>query len=137
MSNFTLPMLEAIYARVLVKPTTIQNRVCSDNVYDSFLREFCTKENIAYQSFGTLKANLHLLISEPVQILARNANISEAIALYYLIMNLNLVVVNGTTSADRMRQDVAGHAIVQDWKIPNPGIWARLMSNFGLLINIK
>lgn len=105
-SNVTLPVLEAIYKSSTTKPSVVQNRFYPQTGFDVALRAFCTSHDITYQSFWTLTGNPALLRSEPVVSLAQYCAVELPVALYALVMNAGIMVLNGTTSASHMRQDL-------------------------------
>lgn len=133
-SNVTLPVLQAIYDHSTVKPSVVQNRFYPQTRYDVPLRTFCTDLKIMYQSFWTLTGNPALLRSEPVSSLSQAANIEPSMALYSLVMELDIVVLNGTTSMDHMRQDFGGIHEVRQWIMLHPGDWTVISQAFQQLI---
>ncbi|MCB4800394.1 hypothetical protein LG649_16215, partial [Tamlana sp. PT2-4] len=76
---------------------------------------------MTYQSFWTLTANPHLLKSPPVETLAHQVGSSLPVALYGLVLGLGKVsVLDGTTNAERMRDDLQGVQQILDWQSANP-----------------
>ena len=133
-SNTSLSVLEALYNSASVKPSVVQNRFYAAEKYDVQLRRFCREKNIAYQSFWTLTANPKLLVSEPVVNLAGSSGVPSAVALYGLVMSLGITVLNGTTSAQHMREDLDGVKRVQAWAAENPSDWEVITRDFRRLI---
>ncbi|KAJ4358815.1 hypothetical protein N0V95_002737 [Ascochyta clinopodiicola] len=125
-SNVTLPVLREIYNTSTVKPSVVQNRFYPQTRYDGPLRAFCKEHGITYQSFWTLTGNPKLLKSKPVVELAQAAEVSVPIALYALVMDLGVEVLNGTTSAEHMEDDLEGIRQVRNWALSNSSQWARL-----------
>ncbi|KAF2459664.1 aldo-keto reductase-like protein [Lineolata rhizophorae] len=122
-SNVTAPELQAIYESAKVKPAVVQNRFYPATRYDVPVRDFCTKNGILYESFWTLTANPQLRMSEPVRGLSQLAGVSGEVALYALVMDLGIAVLNGTTSAQRMREDLEAIVTVKKWAGEHPGEW--------------
>jgi len=119
-SNVTLPVLQAIQENATVKPAVVQNRFYPQTRYDVPLRAFCREHNIMYQSFWTLTGNPSLVRSEPVAALARAIGVGLPVALYALVIDQGVVVLNGTTSSDHMRADLEGIDKVRDWALSEP-----------------
>ena len=133
-SNVPLGMLEDIYENSSVKPSVVQNRFYPSTGYDVELREFCIERGIMYQSFWTLTGNPGLLASETVAKLADSAKVSNASALYSLVMNLGVVVLNGTTSTQHMQDDLTEIKEVQKWATSYPDDWKAIMEGFASLL---
>jgi diketogulonate reductase-like aldo/keto reductase len=129
-SNVTLPVLQAIFDSCKVKPSVVQNRFYPQTRHDVPLRAFCREHRITYQSFWTLTGNPVLLKSKPVVMLSRAVGVSPQVALYALAIDAGIEVLNGTTSAEHMREDLEGVAKVQDWAPLNSHEWNGITSNF-------
>lgn len=136
-SNVTLPVLREIYNTSTVKPSVVQNRFYAQTRYDGPLRAFCREQGILYQSFWTLTGNPKLLKSKPVLELAQAADVSVPIALYALVMDLGVEVLNGTTSAEHMREDLAGIQRVREWAGLNPRRWVQIAAGADALVEIE
>lgn len=133
-SNVTLPVVREIYNTSKVKPSVVQNRFYAQTRYDGPLRAFCREHGITYQSFWTLTGNPKLLKSKPVVELAQAAEISVPTALYALVVDLGIEVLNGTTSAEHMREDLQSMRKVHNWVVSCPEQWVRLAAAFSALI---
>jgi diketogulonate reductase-like aldo/keto reductase len=125
-SNVSLPVLQAVYQAASVKPKVVQNRFYPQTKYDVQLRAFCREHGIEYQSFWTLTGNPHLVQTKPVMRLAEGAGVSVAVALYALVVDLGIVVLNGTTSGEHMREDVEGVEKVRKWAEGNESEWEEM-----------
>ncbi|KAF2825247.1 aldo-keto reductase-like protein [Ophiobolus disseminans] len=133
-SNVALPVLQALYEAATVKPSVVQNRFYPQTRYDVPLRAFCKEHHITYQSFWTLTGNPALLKSEPVADLAEATGVVPAVALYALVIDLDVVILNGTSSKDHMRDDLDGIARVQDFIQADQEHWHRIRAMFLELI---
>jgi aryl-alcohol dehydrogenase-like predicted oxidoreductase len=129
-SNVSLPVLQDIYARARIKPAVVQNWFCVRTNYDVQVRAFCRQHGIQYQCFGTLTANLGLLMGEAVRGVAEGAEVASAVALYALVMDLGIVVLNGTTDVVHMKKDLDGVERVRQWAIENAGEWEKCRAGF-------
>ncbi|KAF1936258.1 aldo-keto reductase-like protein [Clathrospora elynae] len=133
-SNVTLPVLQAIYEHATVKPSVVQNRFYPQTRYDVPLRSFCRERNITYQSFWTLTGNPALLVSNPVTALSQAMDIEPPVALYALVIDLGIMVLNGSTSIDHMRADLDGIQTVREWAILHPRDWKTISEAFKDLV---
>lgn len=133
-SNVSLPILRELYKVSDVKPSIVQNRFYPQTRYDGPLRAFCKEHGITYQSFWTLTGNPALLESRPVTELAQTARVSIPTALYALVMDLGVEVLNGTTSAEHMQEDLHGVGKVRLWAISNLEGWIKLRTAFERLV---
>lgn len=132
-SNVTLPVVREIYNTSRVKPSVVQNRFYAQTRFDGSLRAFCREHGITYQSFWTLTGNPQLLKSKPVRELAQAAQVSLPTAMYALVMDLGVQVLNGTTSINHMEDDLGGIGRVRDWAISDMRRWSQLRRDFALL----
>ncbi|KAK5123783.1 hypothetical protein LTR85_002419 [Meristemomyces frigidus] len=128
---YHLPGLRALYDSATVKPVVVQNRFHRDTGYDADVRAFCAEKGIAYQSFWTLTANPHLLRLQAVAFVAQNAGVSMQVALYGLVLGLGKVsILDGTTNAGRMVEDLEGVKLIQAWRETEPKNWAKAQQAF-------
>lgn len=115
-SNVQLPLLEALYEAVTIKPSVVQNRFYPATRFDVPLRQFCREKGIVYQSFWTLTGNPDLLESNPVDALTKEIGVGKEQALYLLVLALDrLVVLNGTTSEQTMSADLEAVKVFGRW----------------------
>ncbi|OJD28655.1 aldo-keto reductase [Diplodia corticola] len=129
-SNVSQPILEVLCRSSTVKPAVVQNRFYAATGYDVSLRHFCREHGIVYESFWTLTGNPQLLQSTPVFMLAQFAGVSAEVALYALVMAADVVVLNGTTNAARMREDLEGIQKVQAWSKTKEDSWNTILGDF-------
>jgi diketogulonate reductase-like aldo/keto reductase len=133
-SNVTLPVLQAICENAAVKPSVVQNRFYPQTRYDMPLRAFCRERNIMYQSFWTLTGNPSLLKSKPVHALAHATNVELSVALYALVMEQGVMVLNGSTSTEHMRGDLQGIQSVREWAVSHPRDFVTIDEAFKSLV---
>lgn len=139
-SNTDLRTLVTVHEHAKTKPSVVQNRFYPATHYDVMVRAFCNGNNIRYQSFWTLTANPHLLVSSPVRTLASEAHISVQAALYSLVIGLgNVSVLNGTTNEGRMRKDLEEVERVQEFKSSDTGraCWQKCSTDFERMIIMR
>ncbi|EMD64333.1 hypothetical protein COCSADRAFT_89822 [Bipolaris sorokiniana ND90Pr] len=133
-SNVTLAALQALYQNATIKPAVVQNRFYPQTRYDVPLRNFCKEHDIVYQSFWTLTGNPALLQSQPVVVLARAAQVEIPIALYALVIDQGVVVLNGTTSREHMEMDLEGVQKVRGWAVEKPQEFAAIAEDFKTIV---
>jgi diketogulonate reductase-like aldo/keto reductase len=133
-SNVTLPILQSIFENSTVKPSVVQNRFYPQTRYDVPLRAFCREREITYQSFWTLTGNPALLESQVVTKLAQAAEIDLPVALYALVGELGIEVLNGTTDKEHMRGDLEGVGKVREWAGRHSNEWAGYCTAFRGLV---
>ncbi|PSN75649.1 putative aldo-keto reductase [Corynespora cassiicola Philippines] len=133
-SNVSLPVLDALYQNSTVKPKFVQNRFYPSTAYDIPLRAYCREKGITYQSFWTLTGNPELLASKPVARLASEVGVGREVALYALVMDLGVVVLNGTTTAEHMAGDLDGIRKVREWKATHEKEWEHIGAGFEKLV---
>ncbi|KAF2091892.1 aldo-keto reductase [Saccharata proteae CBS 121410] len=129
-SNVTLPVLEILYKTSTVKPSVVQNRFYGQTAWDVPLRAFCREKNISYQSFWTLTGNPQLLKSTPVTMLASFAKVSAEVALYSLVMAMEVKVLCGTTNVARMSENLDGVRRVESWTREKKDSWNTIFGDF-------
>ncbi|ERF74712.1 hypothetical protein EPUS_00842 [Endocarpon pusillum Z07020] len=135
-SNINLNNLEIIYELVHIKPAVVQNRFYSRTHFDRDIRNFCVEKNMVYQAYWVLKGNPALLQSAPVLRIAQELAIQKEAALYCLVLGLDgVVVLNGTTKAERMRADVDAINKWRSWwtEGENEQIWENILADFKIL----
>lgn len=120
-SNVSQPELLALLDSpdmVANPPAVVQNRFTArEYQWDWATRSLCAARNITYQGFWTLTANYkEWQTADFVAAVARGAAVSRAVAWYSLLMAMDIVVLNGTRSADHMREDLAGLDKVRTWR---------------------
>ena len=133
-SNVSLPVLDVLYQNATIKPKFVQNRFYPSTAYDGPLRAYCREKGITYQSFWTLTGNPELLASKPVARLASEVGVGREVALYALVMDLGVVVLNGTTTAEHMAGDLDGIRKVREWKATHEKEWEHIGAGFEKLV---
>ena len=103
---YDLKLLSYVYNNAKIKPKVLQNRFYRDSNYDKVLREFCTQNEITYQSFWSLSANPNILASDEVVSIAKKYDKSAPQILYKFLNQINITPLNGTTSKVHMKEDL-------------------------------
>ncbi|KAK3683564.1 putative aldo-keto reductase [Podospora appendiculata] len=101
--------------RVAVVQNRFSRGLDKEHRWDEAVRSWCHDQGVAYQGFWTLTANSDVWgnggATDPEQCvaaLAERAKISPATAWYVLLFKMGVVVLNGTSSEEHMRDDLAG-----------------------------
>ncbi|MCJ1325822.1 hypothetical protein MMC10_002485 [Thelotrema lepadinum] len=131
-SNASLPVLRALWSQTAIPPYVVQNRFHKVTGYDEDIRVFCREKGIIYQSFWTLTANPKLLRSAPVEEVSQAVGVGKELALYALVSDLDIVVLNGTTNAETMKRDISGIKQIETFKkeTGNSDVWAKWRDQF-------
>ncbi len=103
---YDLSVLKRLYADAEIKPAVVQNRFYADSDYDKELRVWCKDKNIIYQSFWSLTANPHILVSDVVVNLAKEYNKTQAQIFFNYLSLEGIVPLTGTTSQTHVLQDL-------------------------------
>lgn len=136
-SNVSLPVLVRLYDAVEVKPAFVQVRFHPETQFEVPMRKFCVEKGIRFQAHKVLKGNKELLADDVVGDVAENLGVSREVALYLCVVGLEGVsVVNGTKSAEHMKEDMNGWTRWNIWvkEIGNKQLWAECMVRFRQLI---
>jgi diketogulonate reductase-like aldo/keto reductase len=106
-SNVSRPQLEALDGQAEVAPAFVQNRCYARDRWDAGVREYCRGRGIVYQGFSLLTANGGELASPLVGGIARRHGRTRAQVAFRFAMQVGIVPLTGTSSADHMREDLA------------------------------
>ncbi|KAK0706841.1 NADP-dependent oxidoreductase domain-containing protein [Lasiosphaeria miniovina] len=141
-SNVTLPVLEVLASSSSpYPPSVVQNRFRrAERAWDADVRQWCAARGVAYQGFWTLTGNRAEWKTAPfVRHVADAAAVPLATAWYALLQAVGIVVLNGTTNPDHMRDDLAGLRAVAEWRAEPAGadVWARSFAIFKQLIGME
>ena len=134
-SNVSLGILEQLYDAAEVKPAMVQNRFYPSTRFDSNVRAFCAERSIIYQSFWTLSANPKIIHGPEVRHVADAVGLTPYEAMYTLVLALdNVVILNGTTDAKHMVDDLSCVPRAREWASKYPKDWAVFLDNFKMLL---
>lgn len=99
-------VLKALYKEANIKPSILQNRFYKESNYDKDLRKFCHENSINYLGFWTLTANPHILSSNDINELKDKYNKTQVQVFYRFLTQINIKILNGTTSQKHMEEDL-------------------------------
>jgi diketogulonate reductase-like aldo/keto reductase len=133
--NVNLPILRVIYALSTIEPSVVQNPLTAASGYDKDVRQYCSERGIQHQGFWALTGNRALLETTPVKSLAVVIPaVAPEVALYALFMGLGINILNGTSSKERLVEDLRGVTLIKQWARANRGRWESIHDAFLLLI---
>merc|ERR1711909_80782 len=89
------------------KPKILQNRFYNKTRWDNDLRAFCRQNEIIYQSFWTLTANLELLRHKLFKQIAKENHITEEQLLYKFLVDLGPQPLTGSSNLNHVKEAVA------------------------------
>jgi diketogulonate reductase-like aldo/keto reductase len=106
-SNVSLDQLRLLCDGASVRPRFVQNRCYAALGWDREVREYCSANDITYQGFSLLTANRHVLGHPDLGRIARQHGVSPAQVIFRFALDIGMLPLTGTTSADHMRADLA------------------------------
>lgn len=105
-SNVDFPTFERLWNESTVKPGVVQNRFYNRTAYDRPMRLFCQRHGVAYQGFWTITGNRDVLSGSVVSEIALRLGKPPVSVYYRALVQLGVVVLDGTKSMDHMREDL-------------------------------
>lgn len=134
-SNVTLGILKQLYDAAECKPAIVQNRFYPSTQFDVSVRAFCAEKSIIYQSFWTLSANPKIVHGPEVEHVADKVGLTPYEAMYSLVLALdNVIILNGTTNAKHMVDDLSCVQRTREWALKNPKDWRTYLDRFKMLL---
>ena len=100
-------VMRQLYSDASVKPAVVQNRFYQETQYDADLRHWCSDHGVIYQSFWTLTANPHVLVSNIVRTIAQKYKKTEVQIFFRYLSQSGIVPLTGTSSEQHMREDLS------------------------------
>jgi len=105
-SNVTLEQLREFCKHATVKPQFVQNRCYAVRGWDRDVRQLCAANGIIYQGFSLLTANRDVFKHPDVRRLAKQLGRTESQIVFRFAMQIGILPLTGTTSAEHMGQDL-------------------------------
>lgn len=106
-SNVNVEQLRALCQEARVRPRFVQNRCYASRGWDRQVRQFCTAHDIVYQGFSLLTANREVLAHAELARIARHHGCAAAQIVFRFAVDIGMLPLTGTTSAEHMRLDLA------------------------------
>jgi diketogulonate reductase-like aldo/keto reductase len=106
-SNVSLDQLDRLCQQARVPPRFVQNRCYAVRDWDRRIREYCSAHMIVYQGFSLLTANREVLRRPELLQIAKRDRRTAAEIVFRFAIDMGMIVLTGTTSAEHMRADLA------------------------------
>lgn len=106
-SNVSLEQLEELCQGARVRPRFVQNRCFAVHGWDQAVRHFCKSAGMVYQGFSLLTANREALMHPNVSRIAHAHQRTIAQIVFRFALDVGMLPLTGTTSADHMQEDLA------------------------------
>lgn len=106
-SNVSAEQLSQLCDGAAVKPAFVQNRCYAVQGWDCDVRSVCTAQDVTYQGFSLLTANRQLFRNSEMQRLAAHHQCSIAQLIFRFAIDVGMIPLTGTTSADHMVEDLS------------------------------
>lgn len=106
-SNVSLDQLEELCAIAAKRPAFVQNRCFASTRWDASVRAFCARNDIVYQGFSLLTANVDALRTRAFAEIVARAGRTPAQVVFRFARQIGIVPLTGTTSPAHMREDLA------------------------------
>lgn len=105
-SNVALDQLEELYALAKVKPAFVQNRCFARLAWDRDIRKFCRENDIVYQGFSLLTANVAELRNPLFWSIVDRVEKTPAQVVFRFAVQAGMLPLTGTSNPDHMREDL-------------------------------
>jgi diketogulonate reductase-like aldo/keto reductase len=89
-----------------VPPRFVQNRCYASRGWDRDVRAFCAANGLVYQGFSLLTANRQVLAHPDLARIAARHGRSPAQVVFRFALDVGMVPLTGTTSAEHVRADL-------------------------------
>ncbi len=111
-SNVSLQQLEQMTAAHPDGPASVQNRCYARLGWGRDVRLFCREQEIVYQGFSLLTANVDVLRHPMIASLAARENATPAQVVFSFARLVGMLPLTGTSNAEHMKQDVDSRRLV-------------------------
>jgi diketogulonate reductase-like aldo/keto reductase len=105
-SNFSFDQLESLCAGARVHPRFVQNRCYASRGWDRQVRAFCRANDVVYQGFSLLTANVETLRRPEMVRIAKRCGRTLPQIVFRFALDVGMLPLTGTTNADHMRADL-------------------------------
>jgi diketogulonate reductase-like aldo/keto reductase len=111
-SNVSAEQLTQLCAQAKQKPMVVQNRCYAALGWDKEVREICRAHHIIYQGFSLLTANREVFVDPAVRAIAARLGAGVAPVIFRFAMQVGMLPLTGTTSAQHMKEDLHAEQLV-------------------------
>jgi diketogulonate reductase-like aldo/keto reductase len=115
-SNVSLSQLQLLCDQARVRPSFVQNRCYAERGWDRHVRDFCTRHAMIYQGFSLLTANPEAIAHPEVGRIADRYGKTRNQVIFRFALDVGMLPLTGTKSAEHMRQDLEAFALKLDPK---------------------
>src|SRR5262245_13948076 len=98
----SLEQLQTLCRQARVRPRFVQNRCYAVLGWDRGVREFCAANGLVYQGFSLLTANRQVMTRPELTRIAGRHGRTVAQIVFRFALDVGMVPLTGTTSADHM-----------------------------------
>jgi diketogulonate reductase-like aldo/keto reductase len=105
-SNVSLSQLQLLCDKARVRPSFVQNRCYAERGWDRHVRDFCTRHAMIYQGFSLLTANPEAIAHPEVGRIADRYGKTRNQVIFRFALDVGMLPLTGTKSAEHMRQDL-------------------------------
>jgi len=106
-SNVTPDQLQELIDFADVPPACVQNRCFARTAWDRPTRTICDRNDITYQGFSLLTANIKDLKTNAVQQIARSHQKTLPQVVFRFALQIGMLPLTGTTDKEHMQEDLA------------------------------
>ena len=110
-SNITAEQLAELCRQAEIRPMVVQNRCYAALGWDHEVREICRANGIVYQGFSLLTANQEALAHPEIRAIARRLGAGIAQIIFRFAMQIGMLPLTGTTSAQHMKEDLEAERV--------------------------
>jgi diketogulonate reductase-like aldo/keto reductase len=111
-SNVSLRHLQQLVATHKEQPAFVQNRCYARLGWDREVRQFCRDQDIIYQGFSLLTANVEVLRHPFVAQLAKQHQTTAAQIIFAFARQIGMLPLTGTSNPEHMQQDLESLGLV-------------------------
>ncbi len=105
-SNFSAQQLLELIEATKIKPSFVQNRCYAQRGWDKEVREICKANEIVYQGFSLLTANVPLLHLPPIRDCVLKYQKTVAQVVFRFSQQIGMLPLTGTTKREHMLEDL-------------------------------
>jgi len=103
-SNVSIEQLKTLWDNANIKPSFVQNRCFAQAGWDKEIRNFCKKNDIIYQGFSLLTANL--FVYQKIKEITEKLNKTPAQVIFRFSKQIGMLPITGTTDVNHMKEDL-------------------------------
>ena len=111
-SNVTADQLAELCDIATVRPAFVQNRCFARMGWDRDVRDVCKREDVTYQGFSLLTANVPELTSAPMRRIAAAHDTNVTRVTFAFALAVGMICLTGTTNPEHMRDDLSAIDLV-------------------------